>query len=259
MSDEVRKVDRAHEERLRDAGKEKIKPRPKETEFDKALEKSRMPAQLGTQQQAQSKTLTEDAIREAVKHDDRQKDEGHKDKDEGKKDNNPRGKEDRSDNRIIGQKVVAKETLKRDGGGGGGDRGSFGGGASRRELSKVLIKSGAKSLPIDLQSKFASKLADSLKTASVAGKVQIPEELLNKIVQYVRIGINRKGEKEIQLDLHEKIFRGLKLKVSSHGGRVSVHFRTSDAKGKTALEDNEEEIKSLLSSKGIDVDDISIS
>lgn len=261
MADESKRIDQARDDRIRDMTKEPAKIRPKETDFDKILEKSRMAAPLASSSQTQSKTLTEDAIREAAKREDRQGEERKRDEDEDKGGKNFRQKGERSDHKVTDQKVIAKGRLKQDGGGSGGEdrRGGYGTSSGRRETSRVLTKSSAKSLPVDLQEKFAAKLARSAKGADGTDHAALSQQVINKIVQFVRIGLNRKGEKEIQLDLSEKIFRGLKLRVIARGGKVGVLFRTADSKGKAAFEKNTDAIRDALAKKGIEVDEILVS
>lgn len=257
--DDSKRIERSREDRVRDAGREPIKPRPKETEFDRILERNRLAAQLTPQTQQQSKTATSEAIREAVKREDRQGDERKQDEGEKKEDGGSKQKGEKAEGKVAEQKVIAKGRLKQQSGGGGGSRqGGFGDQGGRRSLSRVLTKAGLKSVPVDLQGKFASKLAQSLKGAG-AGEAGLTQQVINKIVQYVRIGINRKGEKEIQLDLHEAIFRGLKLRVIARGGKVAVFFKASDSKGREVFEKNKDAIRDALMKKGIEVDEIVVS
>jgi len=79
------------------------------------------------------------------------------------------------------------------------------------------------------------------------------------MVQYVRMGVNTKGEKEIQIELNERMLRGLKLRVIARGGRVTVMFKTNDAAGIKALEYNKNKLKKSLEEKGIEVEEILVS
>jgi hypothetical protein len=66
------------------------------------------------------------------------------------------------------------------------------------------------------------------------------------------------GDQEIQIDLHEKIFRGLKLRVTSRKGKVDVHFLAADAKTRSIFEKNKDDIRDALEKKGILVEEILI-
>lgn len=259
--DESKKVDQARQDRLQDMAKGRVRPRPQETEFDKILERSRMIQQPTLQQQQQTKTLTEDAIREAARRQEREQDR-QRDGEEKKEGRDQRGKGERADSKgVVEQKVVAKGRLKQGSdGGSGGSREGFGSGAGtgRRELTKSLSRAGVRSLPVDLQGKFAARLTNALKQQALR-ETGFSQQVLNKIVQFVRIGINRKGEKEIQLDLSERIYKGLKLRVIASGGKVNIHFKTTDPKGRKVFEEGKEAIRDALTKKGIEVDEITIS
>lgn len=256
--DDAKKIDSARQDTLRDAQKEKPRaPRPVETEFDRVLERGKMAQQLGPQKQQGAKTSTEDAIREAVRHQDRDQ-QGRRDEEQKKEGRDKGDRSDRSETRATDGKVIAKGRTKQDGGGGGGGREGYGASSGKRELAKTLVRHGAKSVPVDLSSKFSGRLAkamDAVRSQSPA----LTQQVLNKIVQFVRVGINRKGEKEIQVELSDRIFRGLKLRVIARGGKIAVHFKTSDPNGRKAFEENREAIEDALAKKGIEVDEIVIS
>jgi hypothetical protein len=258
MVDETTKVDQARQDRLREQQVEKQKPKQQESEFDQLLKKQPLSQQLA--QQPQSKNLTEQAIHEATKHQDRDQDERRKDEGEQKGKKETRSGGEHRETRTADHRVIAKGTMGQGSGGreGGGKEGGFEGGMGRRGLATKLTRAGAKSVPTDLSGKFALKMSQMSKSTSTQQAVLTPEAL-NKIVQYVRIGINRAGEKEIQLDLHGEIFQGLKLRVTARGGKVAVHFRTSDAKGRALFEKNSGAIRDALSKKGIEVDELTVS
>lgn len=258
MVDETTKVDIARQDRIRQEQAEKPKVKPKE-DFGDVLKKSQI-AQPVLTTPLQSRTLTQQAIQESAKKQDQQSEEQKKDEREQDKKGETRQDGKQTSTKTVDHKVVGKATLKQ-GGSGGGESGHKGGGfdgaLGRRSLSKQLTKAGARSIPTDLQSRFASRLAQATKP-SAAQEAALTQQVLNKLVQYVRMGINRAGEKEIQVDLHEKIFRGLKLRVTSRGGKVDVHFRTADAKGRAIFKKQSSAIRAALASKGIDVAEITI-
>lgn len=258
MADESRKVEQARDDRMRDMGKDRAKPRPPaETEFDKILERSKMSQQLMPQRGQQMKSTTEQAIREATRHQERDR-ERRDDDGEKKEGRDGRQKGDQAEGRGGDQKVVAKGRLKKDSGGGGGGHEGYSTFSGRRELTRTLTRSGLRSVPVDLEGKFAGKLAKAMQQAS-AQQAGLTQQVLNKLVQFVKVGINRKGEKEIRIELSERIFRGLKLRVIARGGKVNVHFRTADPKGRKIFEKNTEAIREALEKKGIDVDEITVS
>ena len=260
----VKVVDRAEknrqDKRIQER-KNQAQPKPKDSDFNEVLRKSNVVAKAMPQvQKQQSKVVTEYAIREAVKHQDRRGDEDKKEDKDGRdesRDSRQKGK--KSEGKIADQKVIAKGTLKKGTGqSGGGKHGGFGMASGKRQMAKILTKAGARSLPADLKGRFASKLAQVMKGKGHVNQAVLSQQVLNNIIQFVKIGMNRKGDKEIQVDLHEKIFKGLKLRVIAHEGKVSVMFTTADKKGKKVLEKNKDDISKALKDKGIDVDEITI-
>ena len=259
MAEEISRAERARQERAPERPKLQPQPKPKESDFNRALEKSRLASQLTPQTGTQSKVTTERAIRQVLKQEDRRGEDRRRDDDERDEGRDSRSKGKQSNGKVAGQKVVAKGTLKQSSSGAGGGRGSFGQALGRKSMARVLTKAGVKSIPIDLQTRFAARLAQAMKGATAAEQAQLSQKILNLLVQYVRVGINKKGEKEIQVDLHEQIFRGLKLRVIARNGKVAVHFKTSDTQGRRALEGNTSAIRDALSKKGIEVDEIVVS
>ncbi len=257
MVDEIKKSEAARQERIRQEAQEKAKAKPKESEFDR-LVKEGQASQAGQAAKVQSKPITEQAMEEAAKRQEKEQEMRQKDKEERKEKKETRETGEKADAKVAQHKVVGKGPRGQGGRGGGGKGGGYQGSTTRRGLTKQLAKAGVKTLPADLQKKFAAKMAQLAKDLDRPDGARLNQEVLNKIVQYVRIGINRKGEKEIQLDLHERIFRGLRLRVTEKGGRVSVHFRTFDEKGRAVFERNSDAIRDALAKRGIEVEEITV-
>ena len=256
MTDEIKRAEAARQERIRQQATEKAKPKTKESEFEKIVKSGQM-QQMATTAKVQQKPVTEQAIHEAAKREQREESK-RKEKEERKEKKESRQEQTREGGKITDQKVVGKGGKRQGGGGAGGEgRGGFGGKSAKRGLSKRLSKAGVKTLPSDLQKKFATKLMKA-KGAEAAGRTQLTQQMVDKLIQYVRIGMNRAGEKEIQIDLHERIFRGLKLRVTAGGGKVGVHFRLSDARGREVFEKNRDRIMGALADKGIEVGELTV-
>ena len=128
---------------------------------------------------------------------------------------------------------------------------------TRRGISLALKKMGNKPGPAILGAKFNDQLRASLKAAGESPR--LTQAILNQLVTYVKLGLNRRGEKEIQIELHERIFRGLKLRVTSRDGKVGVHFHAADAKTRRLFEESRPTLHAALSAKGILVDEIIVS
>ena len=257
MSDEIKKSEAARQERMRQQAQEKVTPKSKESEFDKLVKKGALP-KAAEVAKTYNKPVTERAFEEAAKRHERAQEMREKDKEERKEKRETRETGEKADAQVAQQKVVGKGPRGQGGRGqgGGGKQGGYGGQMAKRGLAKKLSKAGVRTIPSDLQKHFAAKLAKVASDIARPDSARLSQEILNKVVQYVRMGVNTKGEKEIQLDLHQKIFRGLKLRVTEKDGKVNVHFSTFDKKGRAVFEKSSDEIRDALSKKGIDVGEI---
>ena len=54
--------------------------------------------------------------------------------------------------------------------------------------------------------------------------------MLDQIIQVIKVGMNKDDQKEIHLDLNEKVFRGLSLKITSKNGKVDLHWLFSNGR-----------------------------
>lgn len=256
MTDEVSRADQKRQERLAEKPKETEKPKEGPSQFDRVLEESRAMSRALPPTQSGQKLVTEQAARETQKRDDRQReDERRDDKDKDKGKDQGRG-EKKSGTTDVHGRVAAKGQMKDGRGGGGGEgRGGFGGG-DKRSVSTTQLRSAAKVLTPALHGKFAERLQASI--AKSVAQPGLSQAVINQIVQYVRVGINRMGDKEMQIDLHEKVFKGLKLRVTSHKGKVGVHFIAADEDTRSVFEKNKGAIRDALEKKGILVEDIRV-
>ncbi|KAB2837421.1 hypothetical protein F9K50_11085 [bacterium] len=87
---------------------------------------------------------------------------------------------------------------------------------------------------------------------------ELPKALLDQIVQSVTIIQKGDLQKEIQIDFHDKIFHGLKLKVTSQGQEVSVEFLVPNRTVEETFKQERENIALALGEKGVDVRSIDV-
>ena len=256
MTDEISRADQKRAERIAEKPKETEKPKDGPSQFDRVLEESRAMSKAPAPTQTGQKLATEQGAREAHRREDRQReDEGREEKEKDRGRDQGR-QEKKTSTGLLEGRVTAKGRLKDGQGGGGGEgRGGFGGG-EKRAASTAQIKTAGKELAPTLHGRFADKLHAAL--AKGVAEPQMTQAILNQIVQYVRVGINRMGGKEMQIDLHEKIFRGLKLRVTSTAGKVEVHFIAADAQTRSVFEKQRDAIRDALEKKGIVVEDIRV-
>ncbi len=253
------RADAVRESIMRDE-RTKVKPRDKSTrtQFDEVMkDRARQMQQPSLMQRASAQAATEHAVHR-VKHREEDRGRDRKARDDGEKKEGQKTSEGdrKTDAKEAQERVVAKKSLKDDRGGGQGKGQGGGGFGGRRQAAAARTKlASGKQGPAMLKAQFASKLSAALKQPTRA----FSQHVLNQIVKSVRILANSDEEKEIRLELHEKIFKGLKLRVSTRGkGKVAVHFATGDAAARELFMNNREAIAKALGRKGIEVDEISV-
>ncbi|MBI4126571.1 MAG: flagellar hook-length control protein FliK [Deltaproteobacteria bacterium] len=261
MADDI-KVDQARDARLQDMKpKEQAKPKDKPSEFDRVLEQSQqrqLVKPLSNQQAQQAAEQGKREVRREEERDQGQRDRRNRDDEKGREGEQ---RDKKSDAKVSHERVVAKGQLKEQGSGagaGGQDtRGGFGQ-TTRRETKTTELKQTTNRTAAEaLAGKFEQQL--KAKLASETQGPRLSQQVLNQLVQQVKFGLNQKGEKEMQIELQEKIFRGLKFKVTSRGGKVAVAFTTADRRTREIFEGNRDNIQRALATQGIKVDEILVS
>jgi hypothetical protein len=87
---------------------------------------------------------------------------------------------------------------------------------------------------------------------------QLAQEIAEKIVKHVRVGTNRAGVPEFQLELKSDILKGLKVKVSGRHGRIRALFSSRDPQVLKQLRGEVEALRTALSARGLKVDALDI-
>ncbi len=100
----------------------------------------------------------------------------------------------------------------------------------------------------------------SLPRADKASKLPpiFNKALLDQIVRYCRVVTKTDGEKEIELELNEKIFQGLRLRVSSKDGEMLATFETRSPEAHALFQAHKNDLKQVLQEKGIAVRSINV-
>lgn len=241
-------------DQLREADRPKPPRKEGKSPFDEMLEQSKQLQQGALDTKFQSKA-TQQAVKELEKQQERQRDQS-KDK-EKEDDHKKESREERGQATAPGRKVLGKTGPKQQGGSGGHGEGQ--GYGTKKESGSIaskklaLDKGGVKGA----QSGFKMAFAAALKNQSHLPKI-LPREILNQIVRYVRIGLNQQGGKEIELDLHKQVFKGLRLRLSSSRGKVRIHFLTANQEVKALFEKETSAIQEKLEAKGIAVENIMV-
>jgi hypothetical protein len=135
----------------------------------------------------------------------------------------------------------------------------FGGGShqalDQASLQKANLKNTAQApAPSPMQASIMTG-ASAMESAQAAK--ELPKALLDQIVQYVTIKRGKGLDDEIQIQLNDKIFQGLRIKVTSHQGEeVSVEFIVPNRSVEETFKNEREKIAIALGEKGVDLRDI---
>ncbi|MDO8644506.1 MAG: flagellar hook-length control protein FliK [bacterium] len=107
------------------------------------------------------------------------------------------------------------------------------------------------------QGGFQVKMASA--AAVQTAQAVLPKQVMDQIVQYVLLMTRPDGKKEMEVRLNEKIYRGLKLRVSqTSGGKVHTTLMTSSEESRRLFESNRDLLKKHLAEKGIEIEEIDV-
>ena len=87
---------------------------------------------------------------------------------------------------------------------------------------------------------------------------QVAQEIAEKIVQAARVGTNKMGLPEFQLELKSDILKGLKVKVSGRHGRIRALFSSRDPQVLKQLRAEADSLRQALTARGLKVDALEI-
>ena len=79
----------------------------------------------------------------------------------------------------------------------------------------------------------------------------LPRKVIDEVVQAVRVGVNKAGDKELQFDLKSDVLDGLSIRVSIHDGKVMTILEASTFDVKNRLEASMGDLMHSLEQKGL--------
>jgi hypothetical protein len=146
----------------------------------------------------------------------------------------------------LGASQHAREDARAGAGGGGmggggkekdGDGGQGAASAQGFRLNPALMA------PVAVAQPRTGVMSDKLRA--------LANEIAQKIVQNVRVGTNRAGEAEFQIDLKSSVLNGLQIKVSGKHGKITAVFSGKDAEVLKLIKQNADGLKSALQGRGL--------
>jgi flagellar hook-length control protein FliK len=95
-------------------------------------------------------------------------------------------------------------------------------------------------------------------TPAISTENRLPQKVIDEVVQAVRVGVNRAGDKEIQFDLKSNVMDGMRVRVSMHENKVVTILEVTTLDAKNQLEANLGELKQAFLQKGMDIAQLNI-
>jgi flagellar hook-length control protein FliK len=95
-------------------------------------------------------------------------------------------------------------------------------------------------------------------TPAISTENKLPQKVIDEVVQAVRVGVNRAGDKEVQFDLKSNVMDGMRVRVSMHDNKVVTILEVTTLDAKRQLEANLPELKQALVQKGMDIAQVNI-
>jgi flagellar hook-length control protein FliK len=86
----------------------------------------------------------------------------------------------------------------------------------------------------------------------------IATEIAQKIVERVRVGTDRSGRAEFQIDLRGDVLSGLSIRISAGNGKIQASFSASDRAVAKLLRKNADELKQALCKRGLTLEELRI-
>lgn len=252
---------------------------PEKSPFQKLLDETTQQKDTGQQSGQPTAAETKEAVKPVLSQQERygrDKDQFEKrlkekesDRDDAKtggskESGTPRAKE--AEKRVIARSSVGEQ--KHQGEGEGGGHGSGGAGQGKKGKGFALgteskgIRRGelGEAKPGGFILGSEPPAAGSMAAAVLKAKAPavLTKALLDQLVQYCRLVTKTDGDKEFDIQLHEEVFKGLRLRIAMVKGKVEATFVTQSQETRDLFQAQKSEIREALAQKGIDVQTINV-
>lgn len=224
--------------------------------FDQALEKTRSANKPSQSEAAKFDSKIKDILSSDDKGKDHDRSDRKKDKDEDKKSLSSEEKDSGKTHKEGGvkDKIIGKHQTGGDSKGGGssssGNKGDSSHSFSQGQQKNPQIVKVENLAPSPFQVQQSQNIQASAISQSLQQLQKVPPQVIDQIVQYVRVGLNKNMDKEVQIDLSDKVFKGLSLRIALHVGKLEITFLTSNADVRRLFEASKGDIGQALQAKG---------
>ena len=93
---------------------------------------------------------------------------------------------------------------------------------------------------------------------SSEGARAIATEIAQKIVERVRVGTDRAGRAEFQIELRGDVLSGLSIRISAGNGKIQASFTASDRAVTKLLRKNADQLRQALGKRGLTLEELRI-
>ncbi len=169
------------------------------------------------------------------------------------------------------QRVVGKQQGRGDGEGqkggqqGKGQDGRHGAGQQSQGEAGTMAGKTAKqpaqsqAKPQFAQGAMATAQASSTSAAAKSAPMtRIPQQVIDQIVSYARLHSKKDGETEMELALHEEVFKGLRMRISTKNGKITTTFITSSRDVKDLFNTHKQTLRRQLTENGLALEGIDV-
>lgn len=246
---------------LAKSGQQSARQVKEKSAFEKVLDNlTQSPSEAQAEESKKFDVRLKDVLSDENKQDDKKNSSKKEDKTDDKKSlksESEHKETGRSKEGLIKDRVLGKQ-------GSGGGKSNSGGDSSGKDSSKQFGQGQFRQTSVSPGNMISTEKVSSLdnifalKSAQAREVNQIPKVVLDAIVQSIFIGLNKKLQKEIQIDLSDKIFKGLSLKLCSEQGKVEVTFLTGDPEVRRLFEGERNKIGETLKEKNIQVSNVKV-
>ncbi len=153
----------------------------------------------------------------------------------------------RSDRAASGKEPQKRGTVDRD----GGSKGQGGGQSSKDNDASPSFRLN----PALLAPPPLAKPKDSGASARLRA---LANEIAQRIVERVRVGVNAAGEAEFQISLRSNVLSGLNIRVAGSKGRIKAVFSGKDREVLKLLEERKGELSRALKGRGLTLEELRI-
>jgi flagellar hook-length control protein FliK len=87
---------------------------------------------------------------------------------------------------------------------------------------------------------------------------KIPTQMLDKIVDQARVGVNAKGAPEFQFELKGDVLGGLKMRMNMEGGKLNAVFIAENSDIRRFIDGNLQDLRRSLEDRGIFIRDLEV-